>query len=94
MSNSVRVGTINGDHPVFIGVHEWLDSPPQELVAITLSANYVMESPIGYPLRPCGGSDMSSHPRRLSSGGTYRLLPPEAAALVAAGAATYEGTQT
>lgn len=59
------------------------------LVTVTLSADYSMESSPGYPFRPNVGGATPFSPRTLPAGSVLRLLKPEAAALVAAGAAVY-----
>ncbi len=84
----VRIGIV-GITPIVVDIGAGVRGAPQELVAITLSADYVMENPPGYPARPNVGGSIPSYPHTLASGGTYRLLQPEAAALVAAGAASY-----
>lgn len=85
----VRVGTVGGN-PILVDVgSNGVSGGAADLVAVTLSADYVMENPPGYPFRPNVGGATPFYPRTLPSGGTYRLLKPEAAALVTAGAAAY-----
>ena len=61
-------------------------------VAVTLSADYVRSAPPGYPNPNAGvasSSSLTASPQTISSGTTMKLFSCEAAALVAAGAATY-----
>jgi hypothetical protein len=58
-------------------------------VAVTLSTDYTMLAPPGYPARPgFTGTARPQYPHTVSSGTTFKVLRCEATALVAAGAAT------
>ena len=58
---------------------------------VTLSANYVLSYPPGYPSPPgmtgCAAANLY-YPRTITSGTQIKLLAAEAAALIAAGKAT------
>ncbi|WP_371423286.1 hypothetical protein [Tardiphaga sp.] len=86
-SNPQQLGTVNGV-PIVAELGGGLS--PEGLARVTLSANYVMANPPGYPTRPPADGEYS---KRLwptvPSGTTCNFLKPEAAALVAAGAAIY-----
>lgn len=60
-------------------------------VAVTLSTDYAMLQPPGYPLRPSfTGAASAEYPGQVAtSGTTIMVLDCEAAALVNAGAAAY-----
>jgi hypothetical protein len=59
------------------------------IVAVTLSADYQLLYPAGYPDRPPAGcSDIHTRPSVLLSGTSCNFFNGEAAALIAAGAAT------
>jgi hypothetical protein len=80
------VGSVGGT-PIEIDVR---DLGADVVAAVQLSADYAMLTPPGYPFRPhFTGTDTPQYPHVIASGTTVRLLKPEAAALVAAGAATY-----
>jgi hypothetical protein len=88
-SNPQRLGTVNGT-PLVADVAYLAANEP--LVRVTLSVDYVMTDPGGYPERPPAGN--ASHvnkglPRTIPAGTVESFLKPEAAALVAAGAAAY-----
>lgn len=86
-SNPQTLGTVNGI-PIVAEFGGGLS--PEGLARVTLSANYVMANLPGYPVRPPADGEAS---KRLwptvPSGTTCNFLKPEAAALVAAGAASY-----
>jgi len=61
-------------------------------VSITLTADYTMISPPGYPARPAfTGAATPQYPHTVPSGTSLLLLACEAAALIAAGGATLNG---
>jgi hypothetical protein len=86
----VTVGTINaGATNIQADVSQGLE--PKGAVKVTLSTNYTLLCPPGWPNRPSltGASPVKNFPGSvLASGGTFAFLAPEAAALVAAGAGT------
>lgn len=88
--NLVTVGTINGGAtPIQADVTTLGSAVP---VKVTLSTNYAMICPPGFPSRPgMTGADAIdlSYPRTILSGRTLSLLSCEAAALVTAGDAAY-----
>lgn len=56
-------------------------------VAVTLSVDYEMLDPIGYPFRASfTGSSTAQYPQTISSGSTIKVLQCEANALIDAGA--------
>jgi hypothetical protein len=66
--------------------------PPLAARAITLSADYAMIDPPGFPSRPSftGAAQASlQYPRTLPNGTAFTTVACEAAALVAAGIAAY-----
>jgi len=87
-ANPVRIGTVGGN-PIIADLSLGVMGGNPVLVAVLLSADYTMENPPGYPSRPNVGGATPFSPRVLPTGSNLRLLKPEAAALVAAGAATY-----
>ena len=92
MSNTtLQVGTINGDTTaIIIDLGNGIRGAPETAVPVILSTNYTMIDPRGYPARPSFTGDATpQYPQTIASGTTITLLQPEAAALVAAGAATY-----
>jgi hypothetical protein len=86
----VTVGTINaGATNIQADVSAGLGSAVA--VKVTLSTNYTLLCPPGWPNRPSltGAQPVRNFPGSvLASGGTFAFLKPEAAALVAAGAWT------
>jgi hypothetical protein len=86
-SNPQTLGAVNGT-PIVADLGLGLGT--DVLARVTLSADYVMTNPPGFPLRPPADSEIS---KRLfptvPNGTTCKFLKPEAAALVAAGAAVY-----
>lgn len=90
MSNPQKLGTVNGS-PVIAELGGGLCAN-ENLVRVTLTADYTMLDPGGFPERPPAGTSSYINkglPRTLTSGTTVSFLKPEAAALVAAGAAVY-----
>ncbi len=87
----VQVGSINGGAtPITVDIGAGVRGNPETAVKVTLSTNYAMLDPPGYPSRPSfTGSATPQYPFTVLSGATVTLLQPEAAALVAAGAASY-----
>jgi hypothetical protein len=90
MSESARLvtlGTINaGATPIQADV---TNLGSDVAVAVSLSMNYTMAAPPGYPARPgFTGTATPQYPHLVSSGTTFKVLRCEATALVAAGAAT------
>jgi hypothetical protein len=59
-------------------------------VRVTLTKDYAMLCPVGFPARPCftGSMPLSNYPHTIPTGTTLSLLKCETDALVAAGAAT------
>jgi hypothetical protein len=86
-SNPQTLGTVNGT-PIVADLGLGLGT--DVLARVTLSADYIMVSPPGFPVRPPADGEVS---KRLwpivPNGTTCKFLKPEAAALVAAGAAVY-----
>lgn len=93
----VTVGTINGGATEIQADVATLGS--DAAVAVTLSTDYWMAQPPGFPSRPgftgapfpvrLARYDLSAQfPQTVPSGATILVLQPEAAALIAAGAAT------
>ena len=82
------VGTINsGATNVTADVTILGSSVP---VRVTLSTDYAMVDPPGFPSRPqFTGSATPQYPHTIPSGSTISVLQCEAAALVAVGAASY-----
>ena len=82
----LTVGTINaGVTPIQADVRS-LGS--DVAVNVTLSADYSMLNPPGFPFRPCFvGTATPNYPHLIPSGTSLALLKCEADALVAAGAA-------
>ena len=58
-------------------------------VRVTLTSDYVMVCPPGYPERETPGSGAGAFPHAITAGTTANFQKPEADALVAAGAAVY-----
>lgn len=85
----VTVGTISaGVTPIQADVGAGLGSALP--VKVTLSTDYTLQFPPGWPQRPgYDGSEYSRRPNPILSGTTFAFLKPEADALVNAGAATY-----
>jgi hypothetical protein len=83
----LTVGTINaGATPVQADVRS-LGS--DVAVAVVLSTDYAMLDPPGFPFRASfTGAATPQYPQTIASGTTIKVLRAEAAALVAAGAAT------
>jgi hypothetical protein len=86
----VRVGNVGGT-PIVADIGAGVRGTCEALVAVTLTDDYVMECPPGYPSRPTVGGATPSNPRTLVNGSTVILLEPEARALIMAGAANYVG---
>jgi hypothetical protein len=86
-SNPQTLGSVNGT-PIIADIGGGLGS--DVLARVTLSADYIMVRPPGFPVRPPSDGEVS---KRLfptvPNGTTCKFLKPEAAALVAAGAAVY-----
>ena len=59
------------------------------IVRVTLTSDYVMVCPPGYPERETPGSGAGSFPHTITAGTTANFQKPEADALVAAGSAVY-----
>lgn len=93
MSNglTVQVGTINGGATAIVAdISGGVQGDPETAVAVTLSTDYQMLDPPGYPFRPSfTGAAIPQYPHTVPSGTTITVLQPEAAALVAASAASY-----
>ncbi len=86
-SNPQTLGSVNGT-PIIADIGPGLGT--DVLARVTLSADYVMVRPPGFPTRPPAGGDVGKRPfPTIPSGTTCQFLKPEAAALVAAGAAIY-----
>ncbi len=88
-SNPQRVGNVAGTPIIAELGGALITGNPSDVVAVTLTADYTMENPPGYPSRPPPGTATPFYPRTLSSGETHSFFRPEAKALVDAGAATY-----
>jgi hypothetical protein len=89
-SNPQTLGTANGS-PVIAELGGGLGAN-ESLVRVNLTADYTMLDPGGFPERPPAGNASYVNkgiPRTITSGTTVSFLKPEAAALVAAGAAVY-----
>jgi hypothetical protein len=88
----VTVGTINsGATNINADVSGGLSSAAS--VAVLLSTAYTMLQPPGWPFRPGvtgAGAQGVTYPATIAAGTRIVLLAPEAAALVAAGAGTYD----
>ena len=84
----VRVGIV-GATPITVELGNGVMGGNPVLVKVTLSQNYTMENPPGYPQRPETGGAKPFYPRVLASGETHSFLKPESDALVTAGAASY-----
>jgi hypothetical protein len=86
-SNPQTLGAVNGT-PIVADIGGGLGN--DVIALVTLSTDYVMVNPPGFPLRPPAVGEVS---KRLwptvPNGTTCKFLKPEAAALVAAGAAVY-----
>lgn len=78
-SNPQLVGAVEGDD-LIADLGDGLG--PDALVTVTLTKPYTPHHPPGYPIRP-------QHDVPIAAGSTIALIKPEAAALVAAGAANY-----
>jgi hypothetical protein len=86
-SNPQTLGTVNGV-PIVAELGGGLG--PEGLARVTLSATYIMANLPGYPTRPPADGETSKRLwPNVPSGTTCNFLKSEAAALVAAGAATY-----
>jgi hypothetical protein len=84
----LQLGTLNGS-PLMADV-SYLGGD-LAAVSVTFSSDYVMEDPgAGFPIRPCfvGVNPHPSLPRTITAGSTLWLFLCEAAALIAANAAT------
>jgi hypothetical protein len=89
MSNPQKLGTVNGS-PIIADIGYLAAN--EDLARVTLTANYTILDPGGFPERPPAGNGSYVNkgiPRTIAAGTTVSFLKPEAAALVAAGAATY-----
>jgi hypothetical protein len=90
-THPVTLGTVSGTPIVAdlkspgVGTHPW------DLISVHMSTNYVTANPPGYPARPPAGQAASKLGQlgTVQSGTTLKLFAHEAAALVAASAATY-----
>lgn len=91
-SLTLTLGTVSGVALV-ADLHAQLNAgeSPWDIKKVQLSANYVMANPPGYPNRPPAGQVASKFGQlgTVLSGTQLQLHAHEAAALVAAGAATY-----
>jgi hypothetical protein len=92
----IAVGTISGGATTIYadvsGQPTAAGDPPLAARWVTLSTNYAMLDPPGFPARPSfTGADAADlqYPRTPASGLRFQSLACEAAALVAAGAASY-----
>jgi hypothetical protein len=87
--HSATVGTAGGTTAIVVDMYVLASAVP---VKVHLSQPYTTAQPPGYPSRPSmtGAAQHNvDYPQTIASGTTLALLPVEAAALVAAGAATY-----
>ena len=87
-ARQVETGTVGGQ-PILADVTSIGSAVP---VAITLSADYAMLDPVGFPFRASfTGATAANlqYPRTVPSGTTLQLLKCEADALVATNAAAY-----
>ena len=84
----LAVGAINsGETEIYADVKALGADVP---VTVTLSADYAMFNPSGFPSRPSfTGAAIPQFPHTISSGTTLALLRCEAVALVDAGAASF-----
>jgi hypothetical protein len=83
----VQTGTVNGS-PIYADVTSIGADVP---VHVTLTADYAMLDPPGYPSRPSFTGNVASagqFPRTIPNGTGFQVLQCEATALVNAGAAT------
>ena len=86
---SVGYAGSNTSAPVSVQTNVyWLGS--LYTTSVLLLTDYAMECPIGYPTRPgfTGVSPAEEYPHTIPKGTTLKLLPCEADALIALGAAT------
>jgi hypothetical protein len=87
--HNATVGTAGGTTAIVVDMYVLASAVP---VKVHLSQSYTTAQPPGYPSRPSmtGAAQHNvDYPQTIASGTTLALLPVEAAALVAAGAATY-----
>lgn len=91
MSTTLQVGSINsGATPIVVDLGNGVMGADAAIVNVTLSQDYAMIDPPGYPFRPAfTGAATPQFPQTIASGTTLALLKPEADALVTAGAAGY-----
>lgn len=85
----VRLGSVNSGDTAIMANVSYLGS--QSPVAVTLSTDYTLENPgEGFPVRPflTGRVPQPEFPYTVTAGSTIALLECEAAALIAASAAT------
>ncbi|OQP84198.1 hypothetical protein BTR14_20565 [Rhizobium rhizosphaerae] len=84
----VRIGTVNGT-PVVADISQGISGGSPILTRVTLTADYRLEWVPGWPDRPNVGGEVAKRRAVLPTGSTFDFLLPEAAALVAAGAAVF-----
>jgi hypothetical protein len=92
MSNTtLQVGSINaGATPIIVDLGNGIMGADPVIVKVTLSQDYTMIDPPGYPFRPTfTGAATPQFPATIASGTTLALLKPEADSLVTAGAGNY-----
>ena len=87
-SNPQRVGNVAGT-PVIADLSAGLSSVGAVLKFVTLSANYTLEDPGGFLIRPAPGAPQFGVGKTVPSGTRLQLFGPEADALVTAGYAAY-----
>lgn len=90
VTHKVATGTVNGT-PINVDLKGAdIGGDPWALRKVTLTQNYVASNPPGYPDRPPMGLTKGNWaPGTIPSGTARYFHAHEAAALVAAGAATY-----
>jgi len=87
-ARQVETGTVGGS-PIYADV---TSIGSAVAVAVVLGADYAMLDPLGFPFRASftgAAAGNLQYPRTVPSGTTLQVLACEAAALVAAGAASY-----
>ena len=87
-ANLQRVGNVAGT-AVMADLNAGLGPFGATLKFVTLSANYTLEDPGGYLIRPAPGAPAFGVGKTVPSGTRLQLYGPEADALVTAGYAAY-----
>jgi hypothetical protein len=87
-ANNQRVGNVAGT-PVTADLNSGRGPYGSTLKFVTLSANYTLEDPGGFLIRPAPGAPAFGVGKTVPSGTRLQLFGPEADALVTAGYAAY-----